>query len=106
MTDPCSCNVGSCDRSWNRHPILEISCPTCGAGEGEMCKRPSGHGVNGEHGRYHTHRYYDALDEGHFGDCPLDRCPESSTQSKAAKRRQSDSEDPVKDETEQTKLLV
>jgi len=41
-----------------------------------------------EHGRYHTERYYDALDEGHFGECPKNRCPESSAESQERKRKE------------------
>lgn len=88
LTSSCSCNVPSCNRSWSRHPVLEVKCRTCGQDVGSPCKRPSGHDVMAEHGRYHTERYYDSLDEGHFGECPIDRCPESSAESQERKRKE------------------
>lgn len=103
QTDEQSCNVGSCDRTWDRHPILEISCPSCDADVGERCKRPSGHDVQGKHGRFHNQRYYDALDADHFGECPLDRCPESSEQSK---QREQEKKVKSKRDAKQTTLPV
>lgn len=106
LTDECSCNVPQCNRTWPRHPILEIDCPSCGAGEGDLCKRPSGHPASGDHGKFHNRRYYEALDEGHFGECPLDRCPESSEQSKA-RLNEYKRKDSSRDEgTTQTELPV
>lgn len=102
LTEPCSCNVGSCTREWPRHPILEIECGQCGADAGVLCKRPSGHQPWGEHGRFHSQRYYDALDAGEFGDCPLDRCPESSAVSKARRAEQSEADHDA--ETEQVTI--
>lgn len=68
-----------------------------------ICKRPSGHPVQGEYGRFHTKRYYDSLDAGNYGDCPLDRCPESSAESKKLKKEE---ESNSATETEQTELPV
>lgn len=102
QTDTQSCNVGSCDRTWDRHPVLEIPCPSCDSDVGELCKRPSGHQPWGKHGRLHSQRYYDALDAGHFGECPLDRCPESSA---VSKQREAEDNDP-EGETEQQTLSV
>lgn len=32
-----------CGLEWDRDPALEVECPTCGAGVGSPCRRPSGH---------------------------------------------------------------
>lgn len=32
-----------CGQEWPRDPALEVTCPTCGAGVGHRCKRPSEH---------------------------------------------------------------
>lgn len=103
LTSSCSCNVPSCDRDWDRHPVLEVSCPRCGACVGEICKRPSGHQPWGEYGRFHTQRYYDALDDGHFGECPIDRCPESS---KVSKQRKKETKERIERDSKQTELPV
>lgn len=34
----------NCGQTWPRDPVLEVRCPTCQAGVGRRCKRPSGHG--------------------------------------------------------------
>lgn len=106
LTESCSCNVSSCDRSWERHPILEVRCNVCGADEGSLCKRPSGHPVQGEYGRFHNQRYYDALDKGHFGECPLDKCPESSAESKARKAEEESNSGIEEKSTKQSTLSV
>jgi hypothetical protein len=31
------------DFSAHRHPVLAVACPSCQAGVGAWCKRPSGH---------------------------------------------------------------
>lgn len=106
LTGESSCNVDSCSRTWERHPILEISCPSCNADVGELCKRPSGHPAQGDHGRFHNKRYYESLDAGHFGECPLDRCPESSEESKARLNEHKRDSDGPDEGTTQTELSV
>lgn len=33
----------ACGQTWPRDPALEVPCPTCRAGVGRKCRRPSGH---------------------------------------------------------------
>jgi hypothetical protein len=70
-----SCNRRGCDRTWPRDPVLEIECPSCGAGVGTKCKRPSGHGGNFVHPHHRRDRL--AVAEGHYGNCPLGICAET-----------------------------
>lgn len=70
-----SCNRDGCDRTWSRDPVLEIKCPTCSAAVGAKCKRPSGHGGNFVHP--HAARDRLAVEEGHYGACPLGICAET-----------------------------
>lgn len=37
------------DFTAHRHPVIAVACPTCGAGAGAWCKRPSGHRAQGLH---------------------------------------------------------
>jgi hypothetical protein len=69
------CSRDGCDQTWPRDPVLEVECPSCGAAIGTKCKRPSGHGGNFVHP--HGRRDRLAVDEGHYGTCPLDICAES-----------------------------
>ena len=70
-----SCNRDGCDRTWPRDPVLEVGCPSCSAPIGTKCKRPSGHAGNFVHP--HGKRDRLAVDEGHYGTCPLDICAET-----------------------------
>lgn len=36
-----------CGQTWERDPALDVVCPTCNAGIGQLCKRPSEHAVFG-----------------------------------------------------------
>lgn len=77
LTDPASCGKEGCSKTWPRDPVLEVECPQCGAEPGELCRRPSGHQPWNPWGRFHMDRDLQALDEGAYGVCPLDRCPQS-----------------------------
>lgn len=66
------CLKPGCGRTWPRDPVLEVACPTCGAGVGQRCRRPSGHTVWG--GEPHPERDRLADGAGHYGSCPLDQC--------------------------------
>lgn len=41
VTKPAKCS--RCGETWPRDPALEVPCPSCPAGVGVWCKRPSGH---------------------------------------------------------------
>jgi predicted RNA-binding Zn-ribbon protein involved in translation (DUF1610 family) len=53
-----------CGQSWPRDPALEVECPTCGAGIGHQCKRPSGHRAS-----FHGARDLKAMDDGKLTKC-------------------------------------
>lgn len=67
-----TCNKPGCDREWPRDPVLEVACPSCSAGVGRRCKRPSEHTVFG--GEPHPARDIAADKAGHYGPCPLGLC--------------------------------
>lgn len=67
---PVVCLKG-CRREWARDPIYEVACPTCRAGIGHPCVRPSGHGSFGD---FHRERDIAADRAGAYGVCPLGRC--------------------------------
>lgn len=79
--DPCSCNREVCNRTWPRDPCVEVTCPTCGAEPGVLCKRGSGHVVwtqgKGLPRGIHGARHNAALAAGAYGSCPLGICKES-----------------------------
>ena len=75
---------GGCGKSWPRDPVLEVECPSCGAPAGRACKRPSGHGVWGQYGRFCDPRDMAAYNAGAYGTCPQDICGLSA---EAAARR-------------------
>jgi hypothetical protein len=62
---------GSCARcgeTWDRDPRLEVECPECKAGVGQVCRRPSGHNVFGQP---HVAREQLAVDRGVLSrECP------------------------------------
>ncbi len=66
------CMKENCGREWPRDPALEIPCPTCRAGVGKRCKRPSGHVVFNK--GVHAARDLAADAAGHYGTCPSGRC--------------------------------
>lgn len=71
-----------CEKRIDPDPVWQVDCPTCEAEAGEKCRRPSGHPVwnpkwDGLPKGVHPERDLRALDEGAYGSCPLDRCPES-----------------------------
>jgi len=66
------CQKPGCDRSWPRDPALEVACPSCGAGIGQKCKRPSGH--TAWQGWVHGERDIIADRQGQYGVCPSGRC--------------------------------
>lgn len=39
----------SVDFTTHKHPVLAVQCPTCKAGEGAWCKRPSEHSAGDFH---------------------------------------------------------
>ena len=43
ITGTAYCIRSHCTATWPRDPVLEVSCPDCGAGIGVRCRRPSGH---------------------------------------------------------------
>ena len=55
-----------CGETWPRHPVLEVSCPCCGAGVGTWCRRPSGHRA----AELHVDRERKALQAGVIRMCP------------------------------------
>lgn len=59
-----SCN--NCEQEWERDPALEVACPSCEAGVGESCWRPSGHRC-----RIHAERDRRAIEEV----CDYSICP-------------------------------
>lgn len=85
-TGPVACDNAGCGKTWQRDPVLEVSCPECGAAVGHPCvaRRPSGH--------VHTSNFaglpawgHDARDlaadrQGKYGPCPLGRCGARSVQ--------------------------
>lgn len=61
------CN--SCGQTWRRDPALEVPCPTCSAGVGRKCRRPSGHEAWG--GGVHADRDLLAMEfVPGYGRCP------------------------------------
>ena len=67
-----SCLKPGCDRTWPRDPVLEVACPSCPAGVGQRCKRPSEHTVWGK--EPHPQRDIAADRAGAYGPCPLGLC--------------------------------
>lgn len=65
----------NCGKEWDRDPALGVDCPTCSAGVGQQCKRPSGHGC-----RIHTKRDERALEEV----CDYSKCPAASAPGRPA----------------------
>jgi len=61
-----------CGREWARDPVLEVECPTCHAGVGARCRRPSEHVV--WRGEFHADRDLLADRLGFYGECPWDCC--------------------------------
>lgn len=75
LTVTVRCRKSGCQRTWDRDPCREVECPTCGANVGARCQRPSGH--SGNFVSFHKARDLKALEEGHYGECPSGRCPET-----------------------------
>lgn len=73
------CHKEGCNRTWPRHPALEVACSDCLAEVGKQCQRPSGHSAP-----FHKVRKIRAEAEGHFGVCPEGRCFEDPVKLKAA----------------------
>lgn len=65
--------LNGCGRQWPRDPVLEVECPTCKAGVGVRCKRPSGWTTWGA-SDVHAERDIAADRAGKYGVCPLQRC--------------------------------
>lgn len=63
--DPQVCS--RCGTEWDHHPLLDVACPHCGADEGELCRRPSGHPVPEG---FHREREHAALAAGALSTCP------------------------------------
>ena len=80
-----SCNRG-CGKSWPRDPVLEVKCPTCQAGVGVKCRRPSGHDCDP-----HASRDILADEQGFYGECPLGLC---GLQNVAARKNADDASAP------------
>lgn len=77
-----SFDCAHCEKCIDPDPVFQVDCPTCEAEAGEKCRRPSGHLVwdpqwDGLPKGAHPKRDLRALDQGVYGPCPLDRCPES-----------------------------
>jgi hypothetical protein len=66
-----TCNNG-CGRTWPRDPAYEVACPTCRAGIGSPCMRPSGHRKWGGIPCDARDLLADKL--GKYGVCPLGKC--------------------------------
>lgn len=64
------CLKPQCERTWPRDPVLEVPCPTCHAGVGMWCRRPSGHSFKS----FHRERDIAADLAGAYGRCPTGRC--------------------------------
>jgi hypothetical protein len=69
-----ACLNEGCGRTWPRDPVLEVACPSCRAPAGRACRRPSGHGVWGQYGRFCDARDIAADQGGAYGTCPLGKC--------------------------------
>jgi hypothetical protein len=67
-TNDQSCTCYNCGQTWPRHPALEVVCPTCHAGVGSGCQRPSEHKAFG--GFIHVEREQLAVDMGVLPMCP------------------------------------
>lgn len=67
------CQKPGCHRAWPRDPALEVACPTCKAGIGVSCRRPSGHSAFGKF-NVHADRDIAADLAGAYGECPSGRC--------------------------------
>ncbi len=65
-----ACQRPGCDRTWPRDPVVEVVCPSCRAGVGQWCKRPSGHRAMTPH----ADRDILADRMGKYGVCPSGRC--------------------------------
>lgn len=81
-TKPKTCTHDGCPKSFDHDPALEVTCPTCDAEPGDLCRRPSGHAVwnadwPGLPKGIHPDRDREALRQGAYGSCPLNQCPES-----------------------------
>ena len=95
-----SCQKKGCDRSWDQDPVFMVACPSCEAGPGEKCKRPSGHpvwnpGWPGLPKGAHPERDLKALEEGKYGACPTGKCPETPDELEAKKKRRGGSRPPA-----------
>jgi hypothetical protein len=66
------CRREGCGKRWARDPVLEVACPSCQAGVGSPCRRPSEHQTWG--GQPHAERDIAADKAGHYGPCPLGWC--------------------------------
>lgn len=87
------CQKDGCDRSWDQDPVFMVGCPSCEAGPGEKCKRPSGHpvwnpGWSGLPKGAHPKRDLKALEEGKYGTCPTGKCPDTLDELDAKKKRE------------------
>lgn len=62
-----------CGKTWPRDPALEVPCPTCRAGVGARCVKPSGHRF-WAYENPHADRDILADRQGHYGPCPWNCC--------------------------------
>lgn len=83
-TGPCTCARPGCGRTWLRDPVLEVTCPDCGAPIGVRCRRPSGH--SGPMVKLHAARDLLADRIGAYGHCPLGRCGAAQAAGAAAEQ--------------------
>lgn len=76
--DGVTCN--GCEQMWPRDPVLEVSCPTCSAGTGQKCRRPSEHAGGFVHPHVDRDRLAMQQVEG-YGTCPASSTqePDSAT---------------------------
>jgi hypothetical protein len=89
-------------------PVFMVSCPSCEAGKGEKCRRPSGHLVwnsewSGLPKGAHADRDIKALKEGVYGTCP-GPCPDSyeELQRRKRKRKQKQKEEKADEQIQKT----
>lgn len=58
----------ACGQEWDKHPFLQLPCPTCDAPAGAWCRRPSEH--SGPFVEIHVAREQAVVDAGLVDICP------------------------------------
>jgi hypothetical protein len=65
-----------CGHGFPQDPPFEVTCPACGAGPGQYCKRPSGH--SGPFVEFHASRDLEALRLGFYDHDGVEGCGPNS----------------------------